>query len=178
VRGNLAAFLLPTLVAAVVFLLYFQAQPHWLADPDAQDYAQLGRQLAAGRGPTTRYMPWNGLDFLTDRGEPDLTPGAGGEAAPSWPNIGRFPLTPFLLALGFAALGPSDETVHLPAGLAFILTAGCAGLLGARVYGVWAGLTAGLTAAVLPLFVNYSLTGLTEPLLGLLILGVLACLVQ
>jgi 4-amino-4-deoxy-L-arabinose transferase-like glycosyltransferase len=46
-----------------------------------------------------------------------------------------------------------------------------------RVYGVWAGLTAGLTVACLPLFVNYSLTGLTEPLLGAQILAVLACVV-
>jgi 4-amino-4-deoxy-L-arabinose transferase-like glycosyltransferase len=165
------ATLLPTLVAAVVVVLYFRAQPHGLADPDAQDYAQLGRQLAAGRGPTTRSMPWNGLDYLSRRAQADADAGAHD----SWPNIVRFPLTPFLMAVGFAAFGPSDEAVHLPAGLAFVLTAGCAGLLGARAYGPWAGLTAGLTAAFLPLLVNYSLTGLTEPLLGLLLLGVLVC---
>jgi hypothetical protein len=168
--------LLPTLVAALVFLAYFRAQPHWLADPDAQDYAQLGRQIAAGRGPTTRYMPWNGLAFLTQRGGIPTGADADVDAVPFWPNIARFPLTPSLMALGFLAFGPGDEAVHLPAGLAFILTAGCAGLLGARVYGARAGLTAGLATAFLPLLVNYSLTGLTEPLLGLLILGVLACL--
>jgi 4-amino-4-deoxy-L-arabinose transferase-like glycosyltransferase len=161
-------------LAALVFVLYFRAQPHWLADPDAQDYAQAGRQLAAGRGPTTRFMPWNGLDYLVQRGAP-----AGDTSdAPSWPNIVRFPLTPLLMALSFLAFGPGDEAVHLPAGLAFVLTAGCAGLLGARVYGAWAGIVAGLTAAFLPLLVNFSLTGLTEPLLGLLILGVLVCAVR
>jgi 4-amino-4-deoxy-L-arabinose transferase-like glycosyltransferase len=175
--GVLMAVLLPTLVAAVVFGLYFQAQSHWLADPDAQDYAQLGRQIAAGRGPTTYFMPWNGLDFLARR---DTSAAATESAAPSpgappWPNVVRFPLTPALMAFGFAIFGPGDEAAHLPAGLAFILTAGCAGLLGARVYGSWPGLTAGLAAATLPLLVNYSLTGLTEPLLGLLILGVLTC---
>ena len=136
---------LPVLVAAVVFALYFRAQPHWLADPDAQDYAQLGRQLAAGRGPSTRYLPWNGLDYLVQRG---VALGAG-QADASWPNIVRFPLTPALMALGFLVAGPSDEAVHLPAGLAFILTAGCAALLGARVYGAWAGLTAGLAVTFL-----------------------------
>jgi Dolichyl-phosphate-mannose-protein mannosyltransferase len=168
------AVLLPTLVAAAVFIAYFQAQPHWLADPDAQDYAQLGRQIAAGRGPTTAYMPWNGLDYLAERGRATVD----GDGAPNWPNIVRFPLTPFLMGFGFLVFGPSDEAVHLPAGLAFILTAGCAAWLGTRVYGAWAGLTAGLTAAFLPVLVNYSLTGLTEPLLGLLILGVLACVVR
>lgn len=173
VRSALAV-VLPVLVAAVVFALYFQAQPHWLADPDAQDYAQLGRQLAAGRGPETRFMPWNGLDYLTQRGAVLMNQ----EGMPAWPNVARFPLTPALMALGFLAFGPSDEAVHLPAGLAFVLTAGCAAWLGTRVYGAWVGLTAGLAAAFLPLLVNYSLTGLTEPLLGALILGVLACAVS
>jgi len=173
VTNRALAVLLPTIVTAVVFVLYFQAQPHWLADPDAQDYAQLGRQLASGRGPTTRFMPWNGLDYLTRRGATT----ADGDGVPAWPNIVRFPLTPALMAPGFLAFGPNDEAVHLPAGLAFVLTAGCAASLGARVYGPWAGLTAGLTAAFLPLLVNYSLTGLTEPLLGLLILAVLACVI-
>src|SRR5688572_19111400 len=125
-RAAWLAALLPTLVAALVFSAYFQAQPHWLADPDAQDYAQLGRQLAAGRGPITRYMPWNGLDYLTQRGGVPTD----GDSAPTWPNIVRFPLTPLLMALGFLAFGPGDAAVHLPAGLAFILAAGCAGLLG------------------------------------------------
>lgn len=169
VGGLVAA--VPVLAALVVFALYFQAQPHWLADPDAQDYAQLGRQLAAGRGPITRYLPWNGVAYLAERG----TAGAGWDAGAPWPNIVRFPLTPVLMALGFGVFGPTDEAVHWPAGLAFVLAAGCAGLLGARAYGAWAGLAAGLVAACLPMLVNYSLTGLTEPLLGLLILGVLVC---
>jgi hypothetical protein len=162
--------LLPTLLAIVVFALYFQAQPHWLADPDAQDYAQLGRQIVAGRGPTSRYMPLNGLAFLAQRNpaHPAVDP---------WPNITRFPLTPALMALGFGAFGANDEAVHLPGGLAFVLTAACAGWLGGRAYGPWAGLAAGLTAAFLPLLVNYSLTGLTEPLLGALLLATLASVV-
>jgi hypothetical protein len=159
--------------ALAVFSLYFQAQPHWLADPDAQDYAQLGRQLAAGRGPTTHYLPWNGVAYLAERG----AGAAGWDTDASWPNIVRFPLTPVLMALGFGVFGPTDEAVHWPAGLAFVLAAGGAGLLGARAYGPGAGFAAGLVAACLPMLVNYSLTGLTEPLLGLLILGVLACVV-
>jgi hypothetical protein len=171
VRSLPTAVLVPILVAAVVFLLYFQAQPHWLADPDAQDYAQLGRQLAAGRGPTTFYLPWNGLAYLTRRGET-----LGGEPPSPWPNIVRFPLTPALIALGFLALGPTDEAVHLPAGLAFVLTAGGVAWVGRRAYGAVAGLVAGLASACLPLLVNYSLTGLTEPTLGLLIVAVPGCL--
>lgn len=169
-RAFRLAVVLPVLVATTVVVLYFLAQPHWLADPDAQDYAQLGRQLAAGRGPLTGFMPWNGLAYLTGRGQPV-------DAASSWPNISRFPLTPLLMAVSFVVYGPNDDAVHLPAAVAFVLTAGCAALLAARVYGSWAGFVAGLTVACLPLLVNYSLTGLTEPLLGLLILGVLACVV-
>lgn len=169
-RAFRLSVVLPTLVATVVMVLYFLAQPHWLADPDAQDYAQLGRQLAAGRGPVTGFLPWNGAAYLTGRGQ-------AVDAFSTWPNIGRFPLTPVLMAVSFVLYGPNDEAVHLPAALAFVLTAGCAALLAARVFGSWAGFVAGLTVACLPLLVNYSLTGLTEPLLGLLILGMLACVV-
>ena len=77
--GATFAILLPILLASVIFALYFRAQPHWLADPDAQDYAQLGRQIAAGRGPTTLFMPWNGLDYLHRRAE---------ESGPPVPPVG------------------------------------------------------------------------------------------
>lgn len=164
------AVLLPVALAAMFFVGYFRAQPHWLADPDAQDYAQLGRQMAAGRGATTRFMPWNGLDFLAKR-DPAFSPDA------PWPNIVRFPLTPVLMAASFAVFGPTDEAVHLPDALAYVLAAGLAGLLAARVYGPWAGLTAGLATAALPMLLNYSLTGLTEPLIGMLLLAMLACVV-
>ncbi|MCC7369336.1 MAG: glycosyltransferase family 39 protein [Chloroflexi bacterium] len=169
-RAFRLALVAPLLVAASVAVLYFLAQPHWLADPDAQDYAQLGRRLATGHGPATSYLPWNGVAYLTARGQ-------SLDGAASWPNIVRFPLTPLLMGGSFLLFGQNDEAVHLPATLAFVLTAGVGALLAARVYGAWAGLVAGLTLAWLPLLVNYSLTGLTEPLLGVLILGVLACVV-
>ncbi len=181
--GATFAILLPMLLASVIFALYFRAQPHWLADPDAQDYAQLGRQIAAGRGPTTLFMPWNGLDYLHRRagesGPPVPPVGAGAVSgewpdAP-WPNIGRFPLSPAMMALAFTLFGTGDEAVHLPAGLAYVLAAAGAGLLGARAYGRWAGLLAGLTTAALPMLVNYTLTGLTEPAVGALLLAVLVC---
>jgi len=172
-RSTFFAAMVPAAVATLIFVLYFQAQPHWLADPDAQDYAQIGRQLASGRGITTHYLPWNGAAYLSERG-------AGAVAWDStgpWPNIARFPLMPVLMAAGFSTLGLVAEAVHLPAGLGFILAATCAGWLGARVYGPWEGMAAGLIAATFPMLVNYTLTGLTEPLLGMLILGVLACVV-
>src|SRR6266508_2877520 len=50
-------WLLSLVVAGLVWLLYFRAQPHLLTFPDAQDYAQVGRQLVWGRGPTTNFMP-------------------------------------------------------------------------------------------------------------------------
>ena len=174
----LAALLLPALAAAMIFALYFRAQPHWLADPDAQDYAQLGRQLAAGRGPTTSFMPWNGLDFLRQRAEDLASPevDSAPDAPPGrWPNIVRFPLTPAMMALSFLAFGVGDEAVHVPAGYAYVLAAASASLLGARTYGLWAGVAAGLAAATLPMLVNYSLTGLTEPMVGALLLATLAC---
>ncbi|MCC6177486.1 MAG: glycosyltransferase family 39 protein [Chloroflexi bacterium] len=182
--ANVLTALVPGLVAATIWLLYFQAQPHWLADPDAQDYAQIGRQIVAGRGPTTRFMPWNGLDFLRTRvehGTPTssatsaLTSGIQQDRPPlSWPGITRVPLTPGLMALSFGAFGVSDESVHLPAALGYVLAAVGAGLLAALAYGPLAGLIAGLAAASLPQLVNYSLTGLTEPLLGALLLWTLA----
>jgi hypothetical protein len=161
--------LLPSVFAALLFALYYRAQPHWLADPDAQDYAQLGRQMASGRGPTTYFMPWDGLDYLHQRGE--FRPSG------PWPNIVRFPFVSTMMAATFITLGTSDHTVHLPDAIAYVLAAGCAGLLASRAYGAWAGFLAGLSAAVLPLLLNYSLTGLTEPTLGLLLLATLVCLV-
>ena len=167
-RARHAAWGVPLALAVLIACLYFRAQPHWLADPDAQDYAQLGRQLAQGRGPVTGFMPWNAFDFYAERGV-ELT---------TWPNITRFPLMPALMGLAFAAFGPNDESVHLPAILGYVLAAAGAGLLGARVYGVWPALVAGLATATLPMLVNYTLTGLTEPLLGALTVLAAACVVR
>ena len=167
-RARHAAYLLPLALAALIGALYFRVQPHWLADPDAQDYAQLGRQLVMGRGPVTAFMPWNALEFLSGRGA-DLG---------AWPNVTRFPLMPALMALAFGLFGANDEAVHLPALLGYALAACGAGLLGLRVYGAWPGLAAGLATAMLPMSVNYSLTGLTEPLLGALIVLLTACVVR
>jgi len=161
-------WLLSLVVAGLVWLLYFRAQPHLLTFPDAQDYAQVGRQLVWGRGPTTNFMPWNGLEFLH----------ALGAESSDWPNITRFPLIPGLMAAAFTLLGPSDEAAHLPGALAYLLTAVGAGLLGARVYGGWSGLVAGLAVACLPVLVRYSLSGLTETLLGALLLLIAACVVH
>lgn len=166
-RARHAAYGVPLALALLIGYLYFRAQPHWLANPDAQDYAQLGRQLAQGRGPTTAFMPWNGLELLSER-QADLT---------TWPNITRFPLTPVLMAASFALFGPGDESVHLPAMLGYVLAAAGAGVLGARAYGPWVGLVAGVSTASLPLHVNYTLTGLTEPLFGAFVVLTTACLV-
>ena len=167
-RACHAAYGVPLALAVLVGCLYFRAQPHWLADPDAQDYAQLGRQLVQGRGPITGFMPWNAFEFYAERGV-ELT---------DWPNVTRFPLMPALMALAFAAFGANDQAVHLPAMLGYALAAAGAGLLGARVYGAWPGLVAGLATATLPMLVNYALTGLTEPLLGALIVLAAACVVR
>ena len=102
-NGWLLAVLLPTLVAALVFALYFLAQPHWLADPDAQDYAQLGRQIVSWRGPTSHEPNRNGTAYYRIQGPRlfiEFSPqGVGGDPSNHVHTMYRDPTNDYARAL-------------------------------------------------------------------------------
>ena len=104
--------LLVTLIGGCFWWLSYQAQPWPIKNPDAEDMAQMARAWQNSEF-TSSFMPLNGLEFLHLRGR---------SAAPPWPVITRFPLTPALMALGFAFVGPTTLGVALPSGIAIVLT--------------------------------------------------------
>src|SRR4051794_4324088 len=62
-------WLLTAGLAVVAFLLWALAYAHSdvpIAGIDAEDYGQIGRQIANGQGLTTLFLPLNGLAWLKD----------------------------------------------------------------------------------------------------------------
>lgn len=115
----------------LLLYLYYQRMFAGLIDPNAMDFAQLGRNLSAGKGFTTYFLRplviVPGRDLLH---QPELTHG---------------PLYPIVLALAFGLLGASDAVVAGVSSLFFLLTIPVLYILGMRVFGRTVGL---ITAAI------------------------------
>jgi 4-amino-4-deoxy-L-arabinose transferase-like glycosyltransferase len=95
----------------------FAAVAGGLWRPDAFDYAQIGRELAEGRGFSSRQAIYAlHLAFLRDHGL----------LFADWPNLHRFPLPSLLMAAGFRLFGTSDAVVM---GTSIACQAATAGLL-------------------------------------------------
>lgn len=110
-------------------------------------YAYLGLQIATGADPMLETYP-----------------------------VDKPPGFPYLLALVFLLLGPSEWAARLPA-----LLASAAGLLLAagmarRLYGRGAALATLAILAFNPFDISFAVTALTDPLLVACVLGALACL--
>jgi 4-amino-4-deoxy-L-arabinose transferase-like glycosyltransferase len=131
--------------------------------PDACDYAQLGRQLIRGEAlSSSQSFPYV-LSWLDAHGH---------DTAPPWPNITRFALPPLLRAAAFATLGTSDAVALLPNALFFVGTAILAFLMGNRLAGPVAGLSAALLTASSPTALQYAVSGLTEPGAGFFLIAI------
>lgn len=143
---------MPIFVGAVVARLcyWMLVRPHWVPDADADQYVQISRALAAGRGFSLVF--------------PQL---ALHETA------FRPPLYPFLLAPGAWVFGDALWPARLLNVLIGSAVAVLAGVLTARIGGRVAGLVAaGVVAVYPPLLANDTVT-LTEPLALALLLGAL-----
>lgn len=130
----------------LLLFVYFKTMFPGLTNPDALDYAQLGRNLSGGHG------------FVTSILRPlALTHGSNPLAQP---DVTHGPLFPFLLALSFGVLGAKDTTVAIVSGLFYLLTVPVLYRLGVRVFSRAVGLLAALIFVFNALMLEYASSGL------------------
>lgn len=152
--GVVAGLLFVLVLAIVLWLAYYRTAFRGLFINDAQDYASIARNIALGRGILSQYVTPLGL---AHHGIPQ-------------PDLWRAPLWPVVLA-GFQLLfGFTDKASALAGGACFVAGACLLFLLGRR----WFNLSVAMTASALYLFsaqlLEFSISGLTEPLAVLLML--------
>ena len=150
--------LLLLLVAAGALLFwyaYYKGAFRGLFINDAYDYASIAHNIALGRGVRSEYLTPLGLAHL---GVPQ-------------PDLWRAPLWPLLLALFQRIFGFKDPAAALAGGACFGAGACLVFLLGRR----WFNWPVAIAASLLYIFSSqllvFSVTGLTEPLAVLLMLG-------
>lgn len=132
---------------------YFHARPIALQDPDAQDYAQIARNVAEGKGFTTSIMPLGGLEWMRQTGR----------LGQSWWNLHRFPL-PSLIQAGFIkVVGPRDFAISLSSALFYFLGIPLVYLFARRMFSHRVGVLATFLFAFNGGQMGDSITGLTEP---------------
>lgn len=146
----------------ILFALAYAHQSVPLAGIDAEDYGQMGRQIATGQGFSSLFMPLNGLAFLKERGL-SLTP--------PWPNISRFPLPPLVMALIFRIFGASDLAVAGYSLIGYLAAVPFAVLIGRRLGGLALAAFAGILVVAHPDALQLAYSGLTEPLSGTVLLA-------
>ncbi|MCS6803270.1 MAG: glycosyltransferase family 39 protein [Chloroflexota bacterium] len=162
-RRRVAALIGGVIVLGIVlWALTYRAQEVPLAGIDAEDYAQIGRQIAQGQGFTTLFLPLNGLAWLLETGR---------SVIPPWPNISRFPLPPLFMAGVFKVVGPSDLAASSFSLFGYLLGIPFAVLLGRQLGGVTLAALAGFLYAVHPDALQLSISALTEPLSASLLLA-------
>jgi hypothetical protein len=133
-------------VPPLLLALYFKTMFPGLTHSDALDFAQLGRNLSAGRGFTTYILrPL----ALTHGANPTMQP-----------EMMHGPLYPFLLALGFGVLGVKDTSAAVVSGIFYLLTIPVLYLLGVRVFNRAVGLLTALTFTFNALMLEYAASGL------------------
>lgn len=152
--------------AALLFVLVFAAAAagFWLAYcrsafqglflNDAQDYASIARNIALGKGFLSQYVTPLGL---AHRGVPQ-------------PDIWRAPLWPLLLAAFQKAFGFSDMASALAGGACHVAASSMILLLGRRWFGTAAALSAAFLYLLSAPLLEFSISGMTEPLAAFLML--------
>lgn len=131
----------------LLLFLYTRVMFVGLTNPDALDFAQLGRNLSAGRG------------FVTYILRPlALTEGGGNPMAQ--PDVTHGPLYPFLLALAFGAFGARDGVAMAVSGLFYLVTIPVVYRLGLRVFGRAVALLTALIFTFNALMLEYAASGL------------------
>lgn len=133
-----------------------------LTNPEALDFAQLGRNLSAGRG------------FMTDVVRP-LAMSHGADPLRQ-PEVVHGPLYPIMLALAFGALGAREWVAALVSSLFFLATLPVVYHLGRRLFSPLVGTLAVVTLAVNARMLDYALSGLHITLYIFLITALLLAL--
>ncbi|HEY3267756.1 MAG TPA: glycosyltransferase family 39 protein [Armatimonadota bacterium] len=142
------------LVAAVLWVpLYWQSRFVALLNPDAQDYAQIARNILEGKGMLSNTMPLCGLEWMKQTGRLGMP----------WWNVHRFPFPSVIEAGLFRIFGANDFAAVLFSAIFFFATIPLVFLIARRLFSY----RVAMLAAFLYVFaggpMRDSITGLTEP---------------
>lgn len=130
----------------VLLWLYCKAMFPGLTNTDALDFAQLGRNLSAGRGFVTYVIRPLATTF--------------GDNALKQPDVLHGPLYPFILALAFGVGGTTDKVVAIVSGFFYVLTIPVLYVLGMRLFNRTVGMLAALVYVFNALVLEYASSGL------------------
>jgi hypothetical protein len=133
-------------IPALLWLLYYRLMFPGLTNPEALDYAQLGRNLASGRGFVTYLL----RPLALVHGNDPLRQ----------PEVAHGPLYPFLLALTFGALGVRESVVPGVSGFFYLLTIPLIYAFGRQLFSRAVGLAGALLFTANALVLEYAVSGL------------------
>ena len=133
-------------VPLLLLIIYSKTMFPGLTNTDALDFAQLGRNISAGRGMVTYVLHPLALTH--------------GSNALRQPDVTHSPLFPFLLALAFGAAGARDSVASGVSGLFYLLTVPLLYALGLRVFNRTVGLITAVAFACSGLMLEYAISGL------------------
>lgn len=148
------AVLVIWLLAVAIWIPYWWlARPIALQDPDTQDYAQIGLNLAQGKGMVTSIMPLGGLEWMRQTGRLDQP----------WWNLHRFPLPCLIDALFIRMFGARDLSISLASAVFFFATIPLVFLFARRLFPYPVAILATFLFTFNGGQMADSITGLTEP---------------
>jgi len=178
IEGGVGALLARGFVALLailtLFAVYYRSQAPGLRSADAIELAQLARNLAAGRGFTTRCIRPADTWYLRKNDRPAYATG-------SFPDLRNAPLYPALLSLGLRLWRPPyrtessilharlrvfapEQRVLVPTTVLFTIGTGVLVLLmGLRLFSLRAGLTAATAYFVTDSVLANGLSGAAGP---------------
>lgn len=133
-------------VPFLFFIVYYKLMFSGLINPSSMDFAQLGRNLAEGRGFTTFFLRPLGLNH--------------GNNPFRQADIVNAPLFPVLLALAYGIRGATDAVTAQVSGFFYVITVPVLYRLGSVVFSRNVGLLAALIFAANPLMLEYATSGL------------------
>jgi hypothetical protein len=123
---------------------------------DGAKFADVARNLVSGRGYASSFTFWDTKIFSL--------PYSSYFSAAGIPQ-----LMPRMIALTFNIFGVSDASVILTSSFHFLLLIIATFMLGNKLYGKLAGLLAGLTVAANINFIDYAVSGASEPMFSFLV---------
>ncbi|MFQ5770039.1 MAG: hypothetical protein ACE5HX_05860, partial [bacterium] len=141
-------------VALLVWWIYFAINFNGLLAPDAMDYSTVARNILNGNGMRMDSISW--VHLLSSPADPFRV-------------IVKSFLYPIVLLPFFALFGTSEGVTAISSGFFFILTAPCLFILARDLFGrnaAWGTVIVYLASLEL---LDFSISGLTEPLFILLI---------
>lgn len=130
----------------ILLACYYKLRFPGLTNPDALDFAQVGRNLASGRGFTTFFL----RPLALTHGSNPLRQ----------PDVVHGPLFSVCLAVAFSTLGARDNVAAGVSGLFFLLTIPVVYVLGKRAFSSRVGTAAALVFTLNALSLDYATSGL------------------